>query len=371
MSKTTTPYTLHTPVIGRRLWALALRWSIDKPDTQAARNEDIKSIRSRKTINGSRAINVARQAVEDAARDIRTARADRSRRQWPRRAWSHIRTALRAGRRQVNRFPQANTRITLAKRLARPIEDRLRLRTAVLLCAASTLRHGAAGGSTRRVLLTRDPSAVRYAVEIGENRDTYRGAYTGWAAKEDHHRITVPHGWLTRVHKRGLANLGGLLTLDASPLDHAPSGVDLYAATWAQQGRGYDVATVRGYLAVSGAEHYHGATAAKAVAGLARKIRASELTREWASLRDATHARFRAAVAGHENLTVRVSDARAIGACEYGIQSWCNQVGIDYERGRASLAEVLAGYEQSPAPEARGAILHALRRARRPVTLAA
>lgn len=58
------------------------------------------------------------------------------------------------------------------------------------------------------------------------------------------------------------------------------------------------------------------------------------------------------------------TDARAIGACEYGIRSWCARTGISYEAGQATVAEVYAAYQASPAPEARFAILHAARRAR-------
>ena len=159
----------------------------------------------------------------------------------------------------------------------------------------------------------------------------------------------------------------------AAPLDHAPDGVRLYAAVWAEQGRGYEVHTRRGViaLAVDGTA-YHGADVDQAVRGLARKLTGRRLSAEWAALAAASIDRFRAAVAPFGDVLVRVADARAIGACEYGIRSWCHQVGLDYEAGAATLAQVLAGYELHSAPEARAAIVHALRRARRsPAALAA
>jgi hypothetical protein len=213
---------------------------------------------------------------------------------------------------------------------------------------------------------------VGYTVEMGVNRDTYRGQYKGWAAREDHHSVTVPHGWLVRVYRRGLACVDGLLTLDAAPLDHAPDGVRLYAAVWAEQGRGYEVHTRHGVIAIANdGTAYHGSDARAAMVGLARKITSRRLCAEWLTLAAVSIDRFRAAVSPHRDLLVRVSDARAIGACEYGIRSWCNAVGLDYESGAATLADVLAGYELQPAPEARAAILHALRRARRHVLRAA
>jgi len=116
---------------------------------------------------------------------------------------------------------------------------------------------------------------------------------------------------------------------------------------------------------------YHGADARAAVQGLQRKLGARRLSAEGSALVAASTEQFRGAVAPHADVLVRVADARAIGACEYGIRSWCATVGIDYDAGAATLAQVLAGYERQPAPEARAAILHALRRARRQVRLAA
>jgi hypothetical protein len=378
-------YSIHAPIVGARLWVLAQAWSRDLPDTQAKREAAIKAVRGRKqVIAGSRSVRIAREAVEAAAAAIRSARKARP----YRRATAHLGYAptvancppaqwqLAAGDPTTKREPTHGTPRPTAQRVLLPagsLEERLERCTARLLRRASPMREGAAGGTTYSVVLTRNPASVRYGVSIGVNRDTYRGAYKGWAAREDHHSITVPHGWLVRVHKRGLAVVDGMLTLDAAPLDHAPDGVRLYAAVWAEQGRGYEVHNRRGViaLAVDGTA-YHGADVDQAVRGLARKLTGRRLSAEWAALAAASIDRFRAAVAPFGDVLVRVADARAIGACEYGIRSWCHQVGLDYEAGAATLAQVLAGYELHSAPEARAAIIHALRRVRRsPVALAA
>lgn len=359
-------YTTHAPIIGRRLWALAIARSRDLPDTQAKREATIKACRGRKQIiSGSRSVRVAREAVEAAAADIRTARRERA----------HRRAVAHLGYTPTHWPPRSGTQKPPRERALLPsgtLEERLQQRTAALLYAASPLREGAAGGTVYRVVLTRDPAAVRYRTEIHTNRDTYQGRYKGWVAREDHHSVTAPHGWLVRVHKRGLAEIDGLLTLDAAPLDHAPQGIRLYAAVWAEQGRGYEVHTRRGVIALADdGTAYHGRDLDQALRGLARKLTGRRLSAEWAALAAASIDRFRAAVAPHADLQVRVSDARAIGACEYGIRQWCAQVGLDYEAGAATLAEVLAGYERHSAPEARAAIIHALRRARRQPVLAA
>ena len=65
--------------------------------------------------------------------------------------------------------------------------------------AHSLLRHGAAGGHTMQVAFALDASVVGYVVTMDQNRDTYAGAYKGWTANEDHHRITVPQD-LSLIH---------------------------------------------------------------------------------------------------------------------------------------------------------------------------
>lgn len=366
-------YANYKPIIGARLWVLAVAWSRDLPDTQAKREVAIKACRGRKKIvNGSRSVRTARAAVEAAAYAIGEARKGRLHR----RATEHLGYApVRHGYNGI--YPRQPTHGKEGRKPVRlpcgSLEERLQRLTDRLIWATSPLRSGAAGGTTHAVHLTRNPRDVDYRVSIDTNRDTYSGRYKGWVAREDHHTIIVPHGWLTRVHKRGLAVIDGLLTLDAAPLDHAPDGVRLYSAVWAEQGRGYEVHTRRGVIAITAdGTAYHGADVEMAMRGLARKTGNQRLRDEWADLASASIERFRAAVAPYGSLRVRVSDARAIGACKTGIRSWCYQVGLDYEAGAATLAEVLAGYERYSAPEARAAIIHALRRARRsPVAQAA
>jgi len=61
------------------------------------------------------------------------------------------------------------------------------------------------------------------------NRDTYAGNFKGWSATEDHHRISVPADWRVRVQRRGLAAVGGMMTLDVHPL--VPHGdIELFQA---------------------------------------------------------------------------------------------------------------------------------------------
>lgn len=103
---------------------------------------------------------------------------------------------------------------------------------------------------------------------MGANRDTYRGRFKGKLAREDHHNITVPFDWRTRV-QRGLAKAGGLLTLTAQQL--VPHGdIELFQATWVEQACQVNVR--RGVIARHGSECFHAEDARKAIAGLVRKI---------------------------------------------------------------------------------------------------
>jgi hypothetical protein len=231
---------------------------------------------------------------------------------------------------------------------------------AVASAARSLLRYGASGGSTMRVCFALDASKVNYVVTMDQNRDTYRGAYKGWAASEDHHLITVPIDWRLRVERKGLASLGGMMTLDAHPL--IPDGnVRIYAATWARQGRGFSVTVDRGYIALLDDEHFHAESAQAAIKGVRRKLKAADApVRGRVSPYDLSIEGFIARYKGR-NLSVSVSDAEDSGSCDFGIRSWCKFVELDYFSGAAPLEMVLDGFRKRPQEEVRRAVVHAVR----------
>jgi hypothetical protein len=234
---------------------------------------------------------------------------------------------------------------------------------AVTAMAHSLMRHGASGGHTVRVEFALDASKVDYVVVMGQNRDTYGGSFKGWSANEDHHRITVPSDWRLRVERKGLARLGGMMTLDAHPL-MSNADVVLYAATWARQGRGYDVKVDRGFIAMLDGEHFHGDSAQAAIKGVRRKLKAAGMTaRTVTSPYALTVDAFVKRYAGRK-ISVSVSDAQESGSCDFGIRSWCEYVGIDYDEQEAPLDAVLAGFKARPQDEVRRAVLYAVRRHR-------
>ncbi|WP_031403799.1 hypothetical protein [Thiomonas sp. FB-Cd] len=252
---------------------------------------------------------------------------------------------------------QPSTQPALAQRL------RTYKASKIFPVAKSLFRHGAAGGGTFKLWFVERSSEVSYKVDIGSNRDTYRGSFKGWSATEDHHRIWVPRDWAARVLAHGLADLDGMMTLDAHRL-MSPDGIMLYAATWAAQSRGYSVTTHRGFIAVSGGLSFHADSAEQAVAGIRRKVTAAgRPPRQRVSPLDIDIGAFVQRYRRYD-VTVDLDDARESGSCEYGIRSWCEAVGLDYDEGEAPLADILTAFQGRPQVEVRLAVLHAIRRHR-------
>jgi len=241
------------------------------------------------------------------------------------------------------------------------------LRTSsVIKAAKGAMRWGAAGGSSFYVRFCQSGEPASYEVDISYNWDTYRGAFKGWRATEDNHHIRVHTQWLTRVERKGLTLLDGLFTLDANYVATL-NGCDVFQATWARQSRAYSVVTEHGYIACSGDLSFHATSAEAAISGLMRKRRASERARVANS--DTKTIDINAFVKRYRRspCEVTLDDARQSGSCEPGIQSWCQAVGIDMSRERIPMREALAAFKKVPAPEARLAILQAVRRHRESV----
>lgn len=367
MTTTTTIYTLPAA-----LRPLAAAWARAMPATQKDRQAAVRGLDDRAGLS----LTAAREACEEAANAACASLRQRGQRRMiaalgycpiTRQGWDaggenqpigsggwHLRRATRS---QPGRKPVALPAGNLAWRL-----DTLR-RAAAYAAYRSAYRLPDSSHGALHAHLTTDPAQVGVRQEQSTTRDLYRGKFKGWTATITDTTITVPVDWRVRVQRAGLAVVDGMMTLDAGRLEGAPEGVDLFAAVWIEQGRGYSVSAVRGYIAMRGGTAYHGATTEKALAGLRRKLAGAEWAAKLAtcdlgavvaSLEDAL-----------DSAVVRVSDARAIGACEYGIRSWCHATGLDYDAGAASLREVWSAYQAQPRSEARAAILHALRRQRR------
>ena len=173
----------------------------------------------------------------------------------------------------VKALPAPSGRPAVRLPLGQPVARLTALRELTVEAYAQDMfRCGAPGGSNFTVKFASSTGEVGYRVDLDTNWNVYRGSFKGWAANVDCHTICIPADWRHRIEYKGLAELGGMMTLDALPMD-APDGIALYSAVWATQGRGYSVKTERGFIAVGGDgdESFHAETSEKAIAGLLRK----------------------------------------------------------------------------------------------------
>lgn len=236
----------------------------------------------------------------------------------------------------------------------------------------SLYRHNDGGHTALQVAFTDEPAKVGVSSERKADWEVYRGKFKGWAYDITTTTITLPRLWRGRVFDHGLHAVDDMMCLDASPLDGAPQGIELFAARWLGQGRGYDVRCEDGYIARQGRAAFHASTAVAALQGLKRKQAAAEaVALAEAALQLPFEHLVRRLGSATEGLYVDVKDARAVGACEFGITSWCHRVGLDYAVGRAPFAQVFEKYLEVPAVEARAAMLYVLRRHRKKLAAAA
>ena len=235
--------------------------------------------------------------------------------------------------------------------------QRLQARRERAISEAYARAHRTAAHGEIEVNLTTNPAAVGISQTETLDWNLYGGSHKGKPARVQDTTITAPTTWRTRVQRAGLAMLDGMMTLDAAPLEaHC---CELFAAVWLVPGRGTTTTAARGYIARADGASYHAATIDQALTGLTKKRRALQFV-----ARVADPAELIKLASQHAATIVTLGDARAVGACEYGIKSWCAAVGIDYEAGRTTLGEVLSGYQREPRPEARATIIRVLRRQR-------
>ena len=333
-SITQNPFKKWYPIIGILLYRLAVKWSSAPPPTQAQARAIVKALKRRKkTVNGSRSTEAARRAVAQAAEDIRTARRLRD---------ARVRDA---GSREHE--------IPLMLRLAR-----FRL---------NAFRHAFESASYRvdtkpEIVLTDDPENVGVAQSSYLDWEYYSKA-TKYPKKVVRTTLSIPTAWRRRVQAQGIAHLDGLLTLDAELVDDRPCGCRVFAATWLSQRRGYSLSVVRGFIAFEADASYHAETPEKAIAGLNRKLKSRES--DWSKKAPHAYAKLLKLVEKAGPVDVTLDDARAAGACDTGIRQWCSRADLDYGAGRATLRAVFAAYVRNPMPEARAAILYAMRTKRK------
>lgn len=334
-----TPYQVHVPIIGRRLWPLALACSRQMPDTKAKLDAEIAAVKGRKAIPGGK--RGARLAVVAVANAI---------------------SAARKKRKQL----RIDTRGSASARSNRP---------RVLLPK---------GTPAERLLAKREHQLLRAATACLRNYAREEAPNTRWVdtLTACTAYLDIEHGWMdfggTRRHCvvsatysfRAMArcpiprNIAGLLTLGAVEAPGAAGeGESVYQAVWARQGQG-DVICERGYIVArtgkSGSiEYAHGATLGAARGVLSRRASADERARKLAAWQDSIERALKAGEIGRYDVHVSLADAFRAGLCKPGVHAWCARNGIDPEAG-ASVGQILATHDQQE--YALAACLAAIRR---------
>lgn len=378
----------HLPIIGKKLFKLALSWSMSTglPGTQKDRDEAIKSIKSRKAlIHGSKAVKTAREAVEEAAGDIRRLRRERKsfrqdaglrycalairtrfdsswrRRDAERQNQGEIRPSYLLPGRTIGDQREAIQRgLIPQKPLAERLESRIR-KSVHQAYKASMLDLSVAGEETWSILTTTFPERVTAKAETYKDwNDRYSGRKSRYAKTAINVGITVPHRYLSRVVKRGLAVVDGMMTLDAQPMDCKEPGIEVFRARWVEQGVGKTLKTIDGFIARTTDRRmaFHGKTYGSALTGLRRKQHLAEQPESAADRAEKIIKAFVSRWKG-KDFEVSVQDAKDTGSCDYGIRSWCHAHDLPYSEGKAHISAVIEAYRKSPLPEARRAILHA------------
>ena len=244
--------------LGASLFNLAVELSRQIHTTQKEIEQRIKTMkRRRKSVDGKSGMRWLREQVEAVSNQMVTNR--------------HRREASRyqTGRRPPNLVGPGRKPVRLDQR---PMEQRLRylVETTALRSFRVLYRYDSAGQTDLEI--TKDPAQVGVTQSEYLDWDFY-SKRTRYPKKIVNTTITVPNAWRIRVLKQDLAEVDGLMTLDAQRLEGAPAGVELFAAVWIEQGRGYALHTRHGYIARNATigTTYHADSVDRAIKGLARK----------------------------------------------------------------------------------------------------
>jgi hypothetical protein len=166
--------------------------------------------------------------------------------------------------------------------------------------------------------------------------------------------------WWTDVATRKIAVINGMLTTHAEEIEH-----DAFRASWVEQGAGFSLRSVSGYIVVAGDETAHGTTLAAAKQTLRRRNpehqrelfrREEERQKHLTSIRTMLE---QGEVGQFAEIAVSLQDSYRSGNCESGTRHWVSK----HFPGRttATVAELIRIADE--APRVIAACLQALRRA--------
>ena len=328
--------------VGVRLFNIALAWS-KKNMLKKDQIAEIKACTGRKkVINGSKSIAAAWEATSSLSEMIRGRRRQKQKR------IVHNQTIYKS----INRGHKTafwNTSIDSRLKNHKKREfDKVFARATYRVDAASTVRISINDGDT---------TTHQQSEYLDWN---YYSKSTKYPKKLVSNTFFVARNYKQTVIKEGIAIVDGLMTLNAKKMV-CKADCDLYQADWLEQGRGYDIHTVSGFIAKSGPVAYHADTAKKAVAGLQRKLKAKGLVIKFEhGLKSPI---VKALVDQYADRKITKADAKKAGACVSGTRSWCSKIGVDYDsQDSMTVREVYEAWVEVPAPEVKAIMIAAFKR---------
>jgi hypothetical protein len=362
-------------LLGERLFKLAITQIADASDHKAKKL--IAECKGRKRVFKGKKLSIPNvlALMQDVARDHR--KCQRHKRD-QRAGWRH----WNLGHYYSVGYCHPRTR-TIRINYATPLRERMdsRIRTEVSHHLRMNYRINAHGNTEIHC----NGPGVSFS-----NTDDY-GYYTGAFKKygKTHTDLTIglQQNWWRDVYKEGLACCDNLLTLAAAPYASAggtghadlDDGTVLYLAIWLKQGQGYKYEQEQGWIAKKGNFTCHSTSRhpAGAIRGVRTKFNQEHRIRTHAvqeqidgsstvaflkRLLAKDHAATNALKMAYPDLTCTVRDARNTGSCLPGIIHWCERTGLPYHDGEAPFFNVLQAHLDHPMPEAKLALLQALRR---------
>jgi hypothetical protein len=133
------------------------------------------------------------------------------------------------------------------------------------------------------------------------------------------HDVRLGADWLAAVYGAGLAVVDGMFTLEARRRSDVHAGEEAWTATWVEQGAGFGLKNVHGFILRRDGLTVHGSTMRAARATWTRRAaaRATEAAAQAAEVE--SDDQFAARLVG---VVVSIADSRAAGNCGSGTADW-------------------------------------------------
>ena len=152
-----------------------------------------------------------------------------------------------------------------------------------------------------------------------------------WRANSSDFEIAISPNWKKEVLEKGIACIDGLMTTHAKE-----TGKGIFEASWIEQGRGFELRVMNGFICKIGNEFYHGKSIEDCTKIAKKRNTQNFLIETETKLKNLNTAEL---IFLHGNTIAYKSDSKRAGNCESGTNSWIekNLPG----REKATVKEIL------------------------------